>query len=133
AQNLPNPIFDNIAMLEGIETRFGVTNSILWSTMTTASSNGSVNAMISSLAPLAGGISLFNIMLSEIAFGGIGVGFCSIVMFTLLTVFLCGLMVGRTPEYMGKKIEKREMKWIVIAVLLPGILTLMGTGISSVY
>ena len=96
-------------MLEGKETRFGITNSLLWSVSTTAASNGSVNAMISSLSPLAGGIAMFNIMLGEFIFGGIGVGLCSMIMFVLLTVFLSGLMVGRTPEYLGKKIEKNEI------------------------
>ena len=117
--------------MEGKETRFGITNSLLWSVSTTATSNGSVNAMLSSLTPLSGGVAMFNIMLGELIFGGVGVGLCSMIMFVLLTVFLSGLMVGRTPEYLGKKIEK-EMQWIVIAVLMPGALILIGAGLSSV-
>ncbi len=75
---------------------------------------------------------MFNIMLGELVFGGVGVGLCSMIMFTLLTVFLSGLMVGRTPEYLGKKIEKREMQWVMMAVLMPGALILIGAGISCV-
>ena len=119
-------------LLEGKESRFGITQSALWSVSTTATSNGSVNAMLDSLTPLAGGVSLFNIMLGELIFGGVGVGLCSMLMFTLLTVFLAGLMVGRTPEYLGKKIEKREMQWVVLAVIMPGALILIGAGISCV-
>lgn len=119
-------------LLEGKESRFGIAQSALWSVSTTATSNGSVNAMLDSLTPLAGGVSLFNIMLGELIFGGVGVGLCSMLMFTLLTVFLAGLMVGRTPEYLGKKIEKREMQWVVLAVIMPGALILIGAGVSCV-
>lgn len=132
SEQLQNPLFDALPNMEGKETRFGVGNSLLWSVSTTGTSNGSVNAMISSMSPLAGGIALFNIMLGELIFGGVGVGLCGMVMFTLLTVFLSGLMVGRTPEYLGKKIEKREMQWVVMAVLTPGALILIGAGISAV-
>lgn len=127
-----NPIMDAYPNLEGKETRFGITNSLLWATSTTSTSNGSVNAMMSSLSPLAGGVAMFNIMVGELIFGGVGVGLCSMVMLVILTVFLCGLMVGRTPEYLGKKIEKREIQWVMLAVLMPGILTLIGAGIASV-
>jgi potassium-transporting ATPase potassium-binding subunit len=109
-----------------------VMNSLLWSTTTTATANGSVNAMLSSLSPLCGGVALFNIMLGELVFGGVGVGLCSMLMFVLLTIFLSGLMVGRTPEYMGKKIEKREIQWVSVAVLVPAALILVGGGVSSV-
>jgi potassium-transporting ATPase potassium-binding subunit len=119
-------------VLEGQETRLGTANSLIWALSTTATSNGSVNAMMSSLSPLAGGMALFNIMLGELVFGGVGVGLCSILMFSLLTVFLSGLMVGRTPEYRGKKIEKREMQWVMLAVLTPGSLILIGAGLSCV-
>lgn len=132
SEHLHNPSFEAYPNLEGKETRIGVTNSILWTVTTTATSNGSVNAMISSLSPLAGGVAMFNMMLGELIFGGVGVGLCSMIMFTLLTVFLSGLMVGRTPEYLGKKIEKREMQWVMLAVLMPAILILVGAGISSV-
>lgn len=127
-----NPVLSISPVLEGQETRFGVSNSILWTVATTSSSSGSVNAMLSSLSPLAGGAALFNIMLGELIFGGIGVGLCSMIMLTFLTVFLSGLMVGRTPEYLGKKIEKKEMRWVVMAVLIPGALTLVGAGISAI-
>ncbi len=132
SQGLHNPVLKSYPVLEGIETRFGSTQSILWATATTATANGSVNTMISSLSPLAGGVAIFNLMLGELVFGGVGVGLCSMLMFTLLTVFLSGLMVGRTPEYLGKKIEKRTMQWVTFAVLLPGALILIGSGVSSV-
>lgn len=117
-------------LLEGVETRFGIANSTLWSISTTATANGSVNAMLSSLPPLVGGMAMFNIMLGELIFGGVGVGMSSMIMMVLLTVFLSGLMVGRTPEYLGKKIEKQEMQLVVIAVLMPSALILIGSGIS---
>ncbi len=132
SEHLQNPLFPIGSNLEGKELRFGVNNSILWSTLTTATANGSTNAMLDSLTPWAGGISLFNIMLGEIIFGGVGVGLCSMLMFVLLTVFLTGLMVGRTPEYLGKKIEKKEMQWVSIAILVPTVLILAGAGIASV-
>ena len=130
AQNLQNPLLGVSPILEGIDTRMSVFPSVFWSVTTTATANGSVNAMISSLSPLVGGICLFNIMLGEMIFGGIGVGLCAMIMFTLLTLFLSGLMVGRTPEYLGKKIEIKEMQWVIFSVLFPGILILIGAGIS---
>ena len=119
-----------VTALEGQETRFGVVNSIIWMTATTAASNGSVNAMHSSLSPMAGGVALFNMMLGEIVFGGVGAGLYGMIIFVLLTVFLAGLMVGRTPEYMGKKIEKDEIKMVILAILLPSAFILIGGGIS---
>lgn len=116
--------------LEGKETRFGITNSILWSTFTTAASNGSVNAMHSSLSPIAGGVAMFNIMLGEIIFGGVGSGLYGMILFAILTVFLAGLMVGRTPEYLGKKIESREIQMTILAILLPSAAILIFAGIS---
>lgn len=118
-------------VLEGKETRFGLEPTILWSTTTTSTANGSVNAMTSSLSPMAGGIALFNMMLGEHIFGGVGVGMCSMIMFILLTIFLSGLMVGRTPEYFGKKIEVREMQWITAAILIPPALILVGSTITT--
>lgn len=132
SEQIHNPVLDVYPILEGKETRLGTINSLIWSVSTTATANGSVNAMISSLSPLAGGVSMFNIMLGELVFGGVGVGLCSMIMLTLLTVFLSGLMVGRTPEYLGKKIEKHEMQWVMMAVLMPGALILVGAGISCV-
>jgi potassium-transporting ATPase potassium-binding subunit len=104
-----NPVVGTVANFEGKETRFGVTNSVLWLVTTTAASNGSVNAMHESLTPLAGGVGMFNIMMGEIIFGGVGSGLYGMLLFVLPTVFLAGLMVGRTPEYLGKKIEAFEM------------------------
>lgn len=121
-----NPILGKGSIWEGVETRFGITRSIVWVVTTTATANGSVNAMLSSLSPLAGGVALFNILLGEVIFGGIGVGLCSMIMYVLMMVFLAGVMVGRTPEYMGKKIERREMQWVVLAILGPSALVLLG-------
>ena len=132
SEHLHNPILEAYPVLEGKETRFGTTDSILWSVTTTDTANGSVNAMHSSLSPLAGGVALFNMMLGELIFGGVGVGLCSMLMFILLTVFLAGLMVGRTPEYLGKKIEKREVQWVTVSILTPGALILIGAGLASV-
>lgn len=132
SEHLHNPVLNAYPVLEGKETRLGTTNSVIWAMTTTDTSNGSVNAMHSSLSPLAGGEALFNIMLGELIFGGIGVGLCSMIMFVLLTVFLAGLMVGRTPEYLGKKIEKREVQWVTISILTPGALILIGAGLSSI-
>lgn len=130
SENIPNPVLGEFPILEGKETRLGLTNSLIWSTLTTSTSNGSVNTMLSSLSPLAQAVVLLNIMLEEVIFGGIGVGLCGMLIFTLFTVFLSGLMVGRTPEYMGKKIEKKEIQWVCLVILVPAILTLLGSGIS---
>jgi K+-transporting ATPase ATPase A chain len=116
--------------LEGKEVRFGVTPSVLWASATTAASNGSVNAMHSSLSPLAGGLALLNMLLGEIIFGGIGSGLYGMVMMILLAVFLAGLMVGRTPEYLGKKIEAFEVRMAALAVLLPCAAVLLGCAVS---
>lgn len=126
-----NPVLEVYPVLEGKETRFGINNSILWSNLTTSTSNGSVNAMQSSLSPLASGISMFNMMIGETIYGGVGVGLCSLFMFIFLTVFLAGLMIGRTPEYLGKKIEKNEVQWVMLAVLSPSILILIGAAVTS--
>ena len=117
-------------LMEGKETRFGVMNSLIWSVSTTCASNGSVNAMQSSLSPLAGGMALFNIMLGEVIFGGVGTGMYGMLLFVLLTVFLCGVMVGRTPEYLGKKIEKREIQMAMAGILAPGAVILAGAALS---
>ncbi|MCX6243416.1 MAG: potassium-transporting ATPase subunit KdpA [Bacteroidetes bacterium] len=127
-----NPIFGNHALMEGKETRFGITNSILWSTSTTAASNGSVNAMHDSLSPLAGMVAMVNLMLGEVIFGGVGAGLYGMVIFIILTVFIAGLMVGRTPEYLGKKIEAFEVQMTLIAILLPSIVILVFTAWASV-
>lgn len=124
AEYSANPIFGKVPLFEGKETRFGITNSILWSAATTSASNGSVIAMHDSLSPLAGMIALINIILGEVIFGGVGAGMYSMVIFIILTVFIAGLMVGRTPEYLGKKIEAFEIKMAILAVLAPGIVIL---------
>ncbi len=116
--------------LEGKEVRFGIAPSILWANATTAASNGSVNAMHSSLSPLAGGLALFNLLLGEIIFGGVGSGLYGMVAMVVLAVFLAGLMVGRTPEYLGKKIEAFEVRMAALAVLLPGVGVLLGCAVS---
>lgn len=131
AEHAGNPMFPGMEMLEGKEVRLGVTNSSLWSVATTASSNGSVNCMHSSLSPLAGGISLFNMLLGEVIFGGLGCGLYGMLLFALITVFLCGLMVGRTPEFLGKKIEAREVRWAMVGVLVPGITVLIMSAIAA--
>lgn len=112
-------------IMEGKETRFGITNSVLWSVATTDASNGSVNALHDSLSPLSGMVSMFNMMLGEVIFGGVGSGLYGMVIFVILTVFIAGLMVGRTPEYLGKKIEAFEVKMAIIAVLAPSLVILV--------
>jgi len=117
-------------VMEGKETRFGIMNSVLYSTLTTAASNGSVNSMHSSLSPLSGMVAMLNIMLGEIIFGGVGSGLYGMILFIILTVFISGLMIGRTPEYLGKKIEAFEITWSIIALILPGLIILLFTAIS---
>jgi potassium-transporting ATPase potassium-binding subunit len=125
--------------MEGKETRFGITNSVLWSVATTDASNGSVNSMHDSLSPVSGMIALFNIMLGEIIFGGVGAGLYGMIVYVLLTVFIAGLMVGRTPEYLGKKVEAFEIKMAILAILLPNVVIKLfsavacsiGPGLSS--
>ncbi len=118
--------------MEGKETRFGVANSILWSVATTAASNGSVNSMHDSFSPLSGTVAMMNIMLGEIIFGGVGAGLYGMMIFIILTVFIAGLMVGRTPEYLGKKIESFEVRMAAIAMLLPSAGILLFTALASV-
>ncbi|MDR3417099.1 MAG: potassium-transporting ATPase subunit KdpA [Nevskia sp.] len=103
--------------MEGKEARYGTADSVLWATVTTASSNGSVNAMHDSFTPLGGFAPMLNIMLGEVIFGGVGSGLYGMLLYALLAVFIGGLMVGRTPEYLGKKIEVREMKMTMLAFL----------------
>jgi K+-transporting ATPase ATPase A chain len=127
-----NPVFGHLPLMEGKEMRFGITNSVLWSTSTSAASNGSVNAMHDSLSPLAGMVAMINIMLGEIIFGGVGAGLYGMVIFIILTVFIAGLMVGRTPEYLGKKIEAFEVQMAIIAILAPSFVILIFTAWASV-
>jgi potassium-transporting ATPase potassium-binding subunit len=116
--------------MEGKETRFGVMNSILWAVTTTSTSNGSVNSMHDSFSPLSGVVAIFNIMLGEIIFGGVGSGLYGMIIFILLTVFIAGLLVGRTPEYLGKKVEAFEIKMAIIAILAPSIVIKLFSAIA---
>lgn len=118
--------------MEGKELRIGHTESVLWSVATTAASNGSVNAMHSSLSPLSGMVTLFNMMTGEVIFGGVGAGLYGMFLYVILTVFIAGLMVGRTPEYLGKKIEAKEVKFAMIGVIAPSALILIGSGFGVV-
>lgn len=118
--------------MEGKESRFGIVNSAIWATATTSTANGSVNAMFDSFTPLGGFVPLFMMHLGEVVFGGVGSGLYGMLMLVILTVFIAGLMVGRTPEYLGKKIEPFEMKMVSIAVLVMPITALITTAISAV-
>ena len=124
------PAFDYAAAsgsMEGKEVIHGVGASSLWAVVTTAASNGSVNAMHDSLTPLGGMVPMFLMQLGEIVFGGVGSGLYGMLAFVLLTVFIAGLMVGRTPEYLGKKVEPFDMKMVCLIVLVPPLMTLLGT------
>ena len=116
--------------MEGKEARFGIAQSALWATATTAASNGSVNAMHDSFTPLGGLGPLVLIQLGEVIFGGVGSGLYGMLVFVIVTVFIAGLMVGRTPEYLGKKIEAFEIKMASIALLAPSVMVLLGTAIA---
>jgi K+-transporting ATPase ATPase A chain len=108
----------SVGNMEGKEVRFGLANSTLWATATTAASNGSVNSMHDSYTAIGGLVPLVNIMLGEVIFGGVGAGLYGVLIMVLLSVFIAGLMVGRTPEYLGKKVEAREMKLVMLYVLI---------------
>ena len=116
--------------MEGKEARFGIAASVLWATATTAASNGSVNAMHDSFTPLGGLAPLWLIELGEVVFGGVGSGLYGMLVFAVITVFVAGLMVGRTPEYLGKKIEAFEMKMASLVVIIPAFAVLAGTAIA---
>jgi K+-transporting ATPase ATPase A chain len=143
-----NPIFDQYGVaqaaietdgqqqaggnMEGKEVRYGILNSTLWATATTAASNGSVNSMHDSYTPLGGLITLLNILLGEVIFGGVGAGLYGILVMVVLTVFIAGLMVGRTPEYLGKKIEAKEVKLAMLYALIFALSILVFTAWASV-
>jgi potassium-transporting ATPase potassium-binding subunit len=118
--------------MEGKEVRFGPVNSALWATVTTAASNGSVNALHDSFMPLGGLIPMWLMQLGEVVFGGVGSGLYGMLIFAIKTVFIAGLMVGRTPEYLGKKIEAYEMKMAALIILIPPAITLLGAALASV-
>lgn len=142
AEQSGNPILHGLAVdqhasalqaggnMEGKETRFGIVNSAIWATATTAASNGSVNAMHDSFTPLGGLVPMWLIQLGEVIFGGVGSGLYGMLAFAVVAVFIAGLMVGRTPEYLGKKIEAYEMKMSSLAVLIPCALVVIGTAIA---
>ncbi|MBS5645356.1 MAG: potassium-transporting ATPase subunit A, partial [Clostridiales bacterium] len=119
--------------MEGKETRFGIATSSTWAAYTTAASNGSVNSMHDSYTPIGGMITMLLMQLGEVIFGGVGCGLYGMLAFAILTVFIAGLMVGRTPEFLGKKIEPYEMKWSVLVCLATPIAILVGSGIAAVW
>jgi len=130
-----NPLVSHIgitgsSVMEGKEVRNGVVNSALFATVTTATSTGAVNAMHDSLTPLGGLAPMLQMMLGEVVFGGVGSGLYAMLMFVILTVFIIGLMVGRTPEYLGKKIQSFEMKMAILAVLIPSACILLGSALA---
>ena len=129
---LEAPIDASPGSMEGKEVRFGVVNSALWATSTTAASNGSVNAMHDSFTPLGGLVLMLNMQLGEVVWGGVGAGFYGMLLFVVLTVFMAGLMVGRTPEYLGKKIEAKEVKLAVLALLSMPVGILLFGGLATV-
>ena len=137
AEHQPNPMLSGLAVeqvgsMEGKESRLGIAASALWATTTSAASNGSVNAMHDSFSALGGMVPLVNMMLGEIIFGGVGAGLYGMLLFVLITVFLAGLMIGRTPEYLGKKLEAREVRLLVATLLVMpvGVLVLAALGVS---
>jgi len=142
AESRGNPIFpanvDQAASqfqsggnMEGKEVRYGIANSTLWATATTAASNGSVNSMHDSYTPLGGLVALTNILLGEVIFGGVGAGMYGVLVMVVLSVFIAGLMVGRTPEYLGKKIEAYDVKMAMLYVLIFPLFILIFTAISA--
>ena len=116
--------------MEGKEIRYGIGTSALWAVATTAASSGSVNSMHDSYTPLGGLVPMLMMQVGEVVFGGVGSGLYGMLMFALMAVFIAGLMIGRTPEYLGKKIEAFEMKMVAIAILVPSALVLLGTAIA---
>ena len=139
-----NPVFSGLGVdqlasalqaggnMEGKEVRFGIANSSLWAAATTAASNGSVNAMHDSFTPLGGLVPLWLIQFGEVVFGGVGSGLYGMLAFAIVAVFIGGLMVGRTPEYLGKKLEAFEMKMASLVILFPAMVILLGTAIACV-
>jgi K+-transporting ATPase ATPase A chain len=118
--------------MEGKEARFGIVNSALWATATTAASNGSVNSMHDSYMPLGGLIPMWLMQLGEVIFGGVGSGLYGMLAFVIVAVFISGLMIGRTPEYLGKKIESYEMKMSALILFIPHMCVLIGTAVAVV-
>jgi K+-transporting ATPase ATPase A chain len=144
AEQSGNPIFTKMGIdqtasvlqpggnMEGKEVRFGITNSALWATATTSASNGSVNSMHDSFTPIGGLVPMWLMQLGEVVFGGVGSGLYGMLSFVIVAVFIAGLMIGRTPEYLGKKIETYEMKMASLMVLIPVVVVLLGTAIAVI-
>jgi K+-transporting ATPase ATPase A chain len=136
AESGGNPLVQHLGVsgpnMEGKDTRFGIAATSLFATMTTDTSCGAVNGQHDSFTPLGGLIPLLNIQLGEIIFGGVGSGFYGMILFVVLTVFIAGLMVGRTPEYLGKKIERREVQLAILAILVVPLFSLVPTAIAAV-
>ncbi len=134
AESVGNPIVHHLGIaggnMEGKECRFGVAGSALFATVTTATSCGAVNSMLDSFMPLGGLVPLVNMQLGEVAFGGVGSGLYGMIVFVVITVFIAGLMVGRTPEFLGKKIERREVQLALLALLVTPLLVLVPTAIA---
>src|SRR3546814_928960 len=123
-------IDNSLGSMEGKEVRFGPAASAMWGVSTTSTSNGSVNSMHDSQTPISGGIFLLDMMINAI-YGGVGVGFINFFVFVIIAVFISGLMVGRTPELFGKKIEAKEVKLAALVAILHPMLILVGTAIAS--
>jgi K+-transporting ATPase ATPase A chain len=144
AEQRGNPVLDGLGVdqvasalqpggnMEGKEVRFGITSSALWAAATTAASNGSVNAMHDSFTPLGGLVPMWLIQFGEVVYGGVGSGLYGMLAFAIVAVFIGGLMVGRTPEYLGKKLEAFEMKMASLVILIPAAVILLGTGLAVV-
>ncbi|WP_372002236.1 potassium-transporting ATPase subunit KdpA [Tistrella mobilis] len=136
AETTGNPIHHALGLagpnMEGKEVRFGATDSAIWAAATTAASNGSVNAMHDSFTPLGGMVAMIGMMLGEVIFGGVGSGLYGLIIFAVIAVFAAGLMVGRTPEYMGKKIEAREMTLAMLALIGLAVAMLVPAALSAV-
>ena len=137
AESQPNPalnsdMVEHAAPLEGKEVRFGTTATVLWAETTTAASNGSVNGMHDSLNPLSGMVALVNMMVGEVIFGGVGAGLYGMLLNVLIAVFLAGLMIGRTPEYLGKKLHAKEVQLLVITLLVMPVGVLVLGAIAAV-
>ncbi|MFY9639193.1 MAG: potassium-transporting ATPase subunit KdpA, partial [Methanobacterium sp.] len=134
AENQPNPIIEKLGVsggnLEGKELTLGVTESVLWGVPTTSVSNGGVNSMHDSAMPLTGLVYMFNMGIGEVIFGGLGVGLIGMLFYVILTMFIAGLMIGRTPEFLGKKLGPYEMVMAVIALIVPAAMILIFSGIA---
>lgn len=126
-----NPKLAVSEVLEGKETRYGIMSSVLWLVNSTASGHGSVNAMLDSCSALTGAVALVNILCNAVILGSLGIGMCKMLFFILITIFLCGLLVGRSAEYFGKKIELYDVHWGLIAIFAPGLFFLLSAALAA--